>query len=101
MKRFPLVFATLAFAAFSITTHAQAADSAGLARTKALVDTFIQVKSSDDDALSKADQAANAKVFTKLDGFFDFKRLTSDTVKKQASKFNAAQKADFEKTFTA
>jgi ABC-type transporter MlaC component len=63
-------------------------------RTHKLIETFRAVKSppqGGDGKLSPADQAANSKVFTALDGFFDFPTFTADCLGPAAGKLTVAQ----------
>lgn len=68
-------------------------------RTQSFIDKLMAVKSSEKGALSKADQDTNAKLFTELDGFFDWDYLLTEPIKLRADKFTPAEKADFEKKF--
>ncbi|MHB8879401.1 MAG: ABC transporter substrate-binding protein [Myxococcaceae bacterium] len=67
-------------------------------RTEAFIAGLLKVKP-DDGKLSKADKDFNQKVFTELDGFFDFEQLTTKPITPRADKFSAAEKAEFTKKF--
>src|SRR4051794_33556712 len=71
-----------------LTAHADAAAARG--RTEGLIATFQK--------LGK-DPAANRKVYEKLDGFFDYDRLTSVPIAPIAGKFTPAQKKEFTAKF--
>ncbi len=74
---------------------ARAADSA-LDRTRKLIATFKTVKTAPEGGkLSPADEAANGKVFTSLDGFFDFPNFATDCLGPSVSKLSPAQAKDF------
>jgi ABC-type transporter MlaC component len=77
---------------------AQAQGPAAVKRTEAFVNALLKVKS-DDGTLTKADKDANQKIFTELDGFFDFERLTTEPIKPRADKFSADEKSEFAKKF--
>jgi ABC-type transporter MlaC component len=63
-----------------------------LDRTHKLIETFKTVKAPPEGGkLSPAEEAANAKVFTALDGFFDFPTFTTDCLGPAAGKLSAAQ----------
>lgn len=67
-----------------------------LDRTRKLIVTFKTVKAAPEGGkLSAADEAANAKVFTTLDGFFDFPTFATDCLGPSASKLSPAQAKDF------
>lgn len=72
--------------------------SPAVKRTEAFINGLLKVKQ-DEGNLTKADKDANQKVFTELDGYFDFDRLTSDPITPRVDKFSSAQKADFLKKF--
>lgn len=71
----------------------------GKKRTEAFIDRLLAVKATDKGPLSKADQDANQKVFSELDGFFDWDYLMSEPVKPRIDKFSPAEKAEFTKKF--
>ena len=69
---------------------------APLDRTRKLIATFKTVKTAPEGGtLSAEDNAANAKVFTALDGFFDFPTFSSDCLGPSASKLSPAQTKQF------
>ena len=86
-----LVLPTLCFAA--------GLGDEGSKRTQAFIDNLMAVKSSDTGPLPKADADANQKVFTELDGFFDWDYLMSEPVKPRADKFTPAEMSEFTKKF--
>ena len=69
------------------------------ARTEKFIDRLMAVKSVEKGELPKADKDANAKVFTELDGFFDWDYLMSEPIKTRIDKFSAAEKEEFHKKF--
>ncbi len=71
----------------------------GKKRTEAFIGLLMKVKQSDAGPLPKADQEANAKIFTELDGFFDWDHLINEPIKPRVDKFNPAQKEEFQKKF--
>jgi ABC-type transporter MlaC component len=69
---------------------------APLDRTRKLIATFKTVKSAPEGGtLSAEDNAANTKVFTALDGFFDFPTFSSDCLGASAAKLSPAQTKEF------
>ena len=61
-------------------------------RTHKLIETFKSVKAPPEGGkLSAADEAANAKVFGALDGFFDFATFSADCLGPAAGKLSAVQ----------
>jgi phospholipid transport system substrate-binding protein len=65
-------------------------------RTHKLIDTFKTVKTAPEGGkLSAADDAANAKTFITLDGFFDFVTFSNDCLGPSASKLSPAQTKEF------
>jgi ABC-type transporter MlaC component len=85
---------TLVTALGSILLAGAAHAESPVDRTHKLIETFKTVKAppeGGDGKLSPADQAANAKVFTALDGFFDFPTFTVDCLGPAAGKLSAAQ----------
>jgi len=61
-------------------------------RTHKLIETFKSVKAPPEGGkLSAADEAANAKVFTALDSFFDFATFSADCLGPAAGKLSAPQ----------
>jgi len=87
-----LLIAALAALFMPLTARAESP----LDRTHKLIDTFKAVKTAPEGGkLSAADEAANAKTFTALDGFFDFPAFTSDCLGPSASKLSAAQTKEF------
>lgn len=71
----------------------------GQKRTQAFIDTLMTVKSVETGTLPKADVDANQKIFTTLDGFFDWDYLMSEPVKPRIDKFSPAEKEEFTKKF--
>ena len=94
MKRTILALSLLPTLAF-----AGALGDEGSKRTQAFIDNLMAVKSSDTAPLSKSDVDANQKVFTELDGFFDWEYLMNEPVKTRADKFTPAEMSDFTKKF--
>jgi ABC-type transporter MlaC component len=77
------------------------ADSAP-AQTKRLIDTFKKVKSAPEGGkLAAADQAANKKTFTALDGFFDYPNFATDCMGPAAAKLSAPQQKEFKERLIA
>jgi ABC-type transporter MlaC component len=94
------LWSSLLIATLSIPITARA-DSA-LDRTHKLIDTFKTVKTAPEGGkLSAADEAANVKTFTTLDGFFDFATFTSDCLGPSASKLSPAQTKEFKERLIA
>lgn len=71
----------------------------GQKRAQSFIDKLMAVKSAEKGALSKADQEANARLFTELDGFFDWDFLMNEPIRLRADKFTAAEKEDFTRKF--
>ncbi len=71
----------------------------GKKRTEGFIDRLLAVKSVEKGPLPKADQDINQKVFSELDGFFDWDYLMSEPVKPRIDKFSAAEKDEFTKKF--
>lgn len=87
-----LVFAALILLFVAATARAEAP----LDRTRKLIATFKTVKAAPEGGtLSAEEDAANAKVFTALDGFFDFPTFSSDCLGPSASKLSPAQTKQF------
>jgi ABC-type transporter MlaC component len=84
--------------ATSLLCLALAAKPAAVERTESFVNTLLKVKP-DDGKLTAKDKEANQKLFTELDGFFDFDTLTTAPIAPRADKFSAEQKAEFSKKF--
>ncbi|MBI3185510.1 MAG: ABC transporter substrate-binding protein [Myxococcales bacterium] len=91
MIRRILFFATL-------VPHLAIAKHPAVERSEGFIASLLKVKP-DDGKLSAADKAANEKVFTQLDGYFDFDRLTAEPISPRADKFTPAEKAEFQKKF--
>jgi ABC-type transporter MlaC component len=92
---------TLALA-LAISLPAFAADRGEEAkkRTQAFIDNLLKVKQAEEGKeLTKADKDANAKVFSELDGFFDWAYLTSEPLATRADKFKPAERDEFDKKF--
>ncbi len=89
----------LSFMAAAIVAPASArAAAAGKDRTEALIAAFKKVKA-DPGKPSKQTQAANEKVFSEIDDFFDYTALTTKPVEPIADKFSAAELAKFKTQF--
>lgn len=97
--------ASLLAAALALTlpTLAQAAEpDPARDRTMALISALSDVRPAPEDgAPTKADREHNAAAFTRLDGFFDFDRLTGDPVAALKDRFSAAQLNQYHETFRA
>jgi len=75
---------------------------APLDRTRKLIATFKTVKTAPEGGtLSAEDNAANAKVFTALDGFFDFPTFATDCLGPSASKLSPAQTKQFKENLVS
>lgn len=81
-----------------VLAYADTADAAKK-RTESFIALLLKVKQSDAGPLSKADQEANQKVFTELDGYFDWDYLMTEPIKPRADKFTAAEKTEFTQKF--
>jgi ABC-type transporter MlaC component len=65
-------------------------------RTHKLIETFKAVKAPPEGGkLTADDEAANAKTFAALDGFFDFAAFGADCLGPSAGKLSAAQAKEF------
>jgi ABC-type transporter MlaC component len=92
----------LALTVISLASYAFAADKADDAkkRTDAFVQALLKVKQAEDGKqLSPADKAANEKIYTDLDGFFDWPTLTGEPISPRADKFSKDERTHFEKGF--
>ncbi len=95
MKQLLALTLSLALPAF-----AASADDAKK-RTEGFIAALLKVKAVEDGKppLSAADKAANDKVFTELDGYFDWVALTSEPVSTRVDKFSKDELAAFQKKF--
>src|SRR5713226_5410070 len=83
---------TVAAALGSFLLAAAARAESSVDRTHKLIATFKMVKAPPEGGkLSAADEAANAKVFSALDGFFDFATFAADCLGPAAGKLSAVQ----------
>lgn len=96
MLRSAVVVAVLA--AFCAPAHAAAPATPGKDRAEALVATFKKVKK-DDGKLTEAEKAANAALFTELDGYLDFESLVSKPIAPRADKLKPEEMASFKSKF--
>src|SRR5438105_4149294 len=67
-------------------------------RTEKFIAKLVEVKP-DDGKLTAKDKEANQKIFSELDGYFDFDALTAAPIMPRLDKFSADQKAEFYKKF--
>lgn len=86
---------------FVVTASAASAATDPIARTEDLVRAFKGIKPAPEDGstLDAATKKSNAATFTKLDGFFNFERITRDPLAAHASKFTKAQLDTFSDAF--
>lgn len=89
---------TLLYALLLLPAPALAGKPAAVERTEKFVELLLKVKP-DDGKLTPAQKEANQKLFTELDLFFDYDRLTGDSIAPRAEKFSPAEKAEFQKKF--
>lgn len=75
---------------------ARAAKAPAIERTESLVAALLKVKA-DDGKLTAAQKEANAKVFGQLDGYFDFDRLTTESIATVVAKFKPEEATEFKK----
>jgi phospholipid transport system substrate-binding protein len=100
MTRSLLALSAVAAFTFSTVAHAQADLDAAKKRTEAFINLLLKVKSPEEGkTLSKADQEANQKVFSELDGYFDWDNITHSPIAPRADKFKPEEKAEFTKKF--
>jgi ABC-type transporter MlaC component len=88
--------------ALCLSLPAAAADRSDEAkkRTQAFIDGLLKVKQAEEGKpLSAAEREANQKIFTELDGYFDWAYLTSEPVATRADKFSKEERAEFDKKF--
>lgn len=89
----------LALALIPTLALADGLGDSGKKRTESFINLLLKVKQSDAAPLAKADQDANQKIFTELDGFFDWDYLVSEPIRTRVDKFSAAEKDEFQKKF--
>ncbi|MGQ0503904.1 MAG: ABC transporter substrate-binding protein [Myxococcaceae bacterium] len=81
-----------------LPTAAFAQSAPAQKRTEAFIAALLKVKP-DDGKLTKADKDANQKVFSELDGYFDWDSLVNTPITPRVDKFSAAEKTEFQKKF--
>lgn len=96
LNKFVAVFAVLTP---MLALAADALGDAGKKRTESFINLLLKVKQSDAGPLAKADQEANQKVFSELDGYFDWDHLVSEPIKPRTDKFSPAERDEFGKKF--
>jgi ABC-type transporter MlaC component len=89
----------LTLISFAVPAYADRAEDAKK-RCDAFIQALLKVRQADEGkTLAPADKAANEKVYTELDGFFDWGYLTGEPISPRADKFSKDERTQFEKKF--